>query len=197
MIDPSEANNYRIQEKQPDLDPPYFYSYSPQPGLQERGLARKTAFKQGIISGGILIFVGFLLGWFDLLVLLPLVLRQLHWTITQYVLLTLGLSLVLYSIIFFFTSMYTAYLTSKVSIGIIACLWTALWQLLAFPILFWVGVLAASSALKSNPSFLQIQITLFLENLVSILAFSILGVGLGALGGLLGRSMSKQSQPNV
>jgi serine/threonine protein kinase len=169
-------------------DPP-IYPF-PQPGRPEKGSVRKIVFKQGLIFGGILIVAGYLLGWLISLVLRPLVI-----TVTQYSVLASGLSLVLAAIVFFFAGMRTASLTGKVSMGIVACLWTALWQLLAFPILFLIGILTASPLFKSNPAFMQIEMNIFLYDLVAILISSlILGVGLGALGALLGRSISKQSR---
>jgi serine/threonine protein kinase len=154
--------------------------------------ARKVAFKQGLIFGSILPVVdhlsSWLLGWV-FISFFSATLLSANGPAT-YELSSWGVSLLVSSIIFFFAAMRTAFLTGKVRMAFVTCLWMVFLRLLVDPILYWAEVLLNKPALS-----LSLQMSLFLPYFVLMFVSSlILGAGLGALGGLAGRRRRKKAQ---
>jgi len=191
---------------------------APLPSPSAIAAARQVALRQGLLFGTLLIGSSSLLEWFAALVLFPLVWEQPGWgPVPTYGVALAGSQLLLSSLILFFAGMRTASLTGQVSRGVLTCLWVVLFRLLTSPILFWAGFslggLTGFSFVSVPLSLLGVTGELDLVSLFlgtgpqAVLPLCLLGVfeldlvcalvgsGLGAVGGHLGKRLSSKSQP--
>lgn len=163
----------------------------------------KIALKYGFIFGAILAACAVLATIVNTIYsrFLPVLQAQYHLSysaLSLYSLVLVGIFMLIHWAIYFLAGIFTARRARRVSTATIACLWAGLCYLIMYVILFSIGQVIIFSTMAKLGSFVDASsfLVIGIRAVITLILDIGLGIGIGALGGLLGRSLaSKQAPP--